>query len=86
MGKQAVEKLNKEGIRPSFHQLEIDNEESVKKFADYIKQKYGGFDVLVNNAAILCRVLILTIDKQIKKYLFFSLMVKPRYMFKLSKQ
>ena len=67
MGKQAVENLNKEGIRTSFHQLEIDNKESVKKFADYLKQKYGGLNVLVNNAAILCRVLILIIDKQIKK-------------------
>ena len=29
---------------------------SIKKFADYIKTTYGGFDVLVNNAAIAYKV------------------------------
>ena len=56
MGKQAIEKLEKEGLKPHFHQLEIDNNESVVAFAKYIKDNYGGLDVLVNNAAIALKV------------------------------
>ncbi len=54
-----MENLNKEGLKPNFHQLEIDNNESVVAFANYLKEKYGGLDILVNNAAILLRVLLL---------------------------
>ena len=61
MGKQAIEKLEKEGLKPHFHQLEIDNNDSVAAFANYLKEKYGGLDILVNNAAILLRVLLLNI-------------------------
>ena len=56
MGKQAIEKLNNEGLKPNFHQLEIDNDESVRTFANYLKEKYGGIDILINNAAILLMV------------------------------
>jgi hypothetical protein len=38
--KQPVEKLNKEGSKPNFHQLEIDKNDSVVAFANYLKQKY----------------------------------------------
>lgn len=51
-GKQAVEELKKEGANVSFHQLDIDNLASIKRFATYIKEKHGGLDLLVNNAAI----------------------------------
>ena len=50
---EAVEKLNELGLKPLFHQLDVSDEKSVKTFADFIKIKHGGFDVLVNNAAIL---------------------------------
>ena len=33
-----------------FHQLDITNEQSCKQFAEHLKQKHGGLDVLVNNA------------------------------------
>ena len=56
MGKQAIEKLNEEGLKPHFHQLEIDNKESVRAFASYLKEKHGGIDILINNAAILLYV------------------------------
>lgn len=52
-GLEAVEKLNELGLKPSFHQLDVSDDKSVKTFADFIKTKHGGFDVLVNNAAIL---------------------------------
>ena len=50
-GKQAVEELNKLGCQPKYHQLDIDDESSVLKLRDYLKETYGGLDVLVNNAA-----------------------------------
>jgi len=51
-GGAAIEKLQAEGLKPLFHQLDIDDEESVKKLRDFMKEKYGGINVLVNNAAI----------------------------------
>jgi len=51
-GEQAVELLKKEGLNPSLHLLDIDNKTSVETLRDYMKEKYGGIDILVNNAAI----------------------------------
>ncbi|XP_026733553.1 carbonyl reductase [NADPH] 1-like [Trichoplusia ni] len=51
-GKQAVADLEKEGLHPKYHQLDITNKQSVETFRDYIKSKYDGIDILVNNAAI----------------------------------
>ncbi|CAB3241411.1 unnamed protein product [Arctia plantaginis] len=51
-GKKAVEELNKEGLKPEFHQLDITDKKSLESFRDYIKSKYEGIDILVNNAAI----------------------------------
>lgn len=52
-GQVAVEKLKKEGLLPAFHQLDITNEDSVKKFAEYIKEKHGCIDILINNAGVV---------------------------------
>lgn len=51
-GKQAVADLNKENLHPNYHQLDVTDRKSVEVFRDYIKSKYDGIDVLVNNAAI----------------------------------
>ncbi|XP_002734824.1 carbonyl reductase [NADPH] 1-like [Saccoglossus kowalevskii] len=51
-GKKAVEDLEKEGLHPKFHQLDITNQESIDNLQKYLKDKYGGLDVLVNNASI----------------------------------
>ncbi|KAL0810198.1 hypothetical protein ABMA28_010982 [Loxostege sticticalis] len=51
-GKKAVADLEKEGLHPSFHQLDITDNKSVETFRDFIKEKHGGIDILVNNAAI----------------------------------
>lgn len=51
-GKNAVADLNKLGLKPEFHQLDIDDENSISAFANFIKGKHGGLDVLVNNAGI----------------------------------
>jgi carbonyl reductase 1 len=54
---QAVQKLEKEdNIKVQFHQLAIDNQQSVERLASFLKQKHGGLDLLINNAGILIRV------------------------------
>ena len=53
MGLKALEELTRNGENIRFHQLDIDNEESVAKFSEFIKEKHQGLDILVNNAAIL---------------------------------
>merc|ERR1719323_2100098 len=42
----------KEGRTVHFHQLDIDDSTSIERIRDFMKDKYGGIDVLVNNAAI----------------------------------
>ncbi|XP_054259222.1 carbonyl reductase [NADPH] 1-like [Macrosteles quadrilineatus] len=51
-GQEAVAKLNKLGFKPEFHQLDITDKKSISTFAEFMKKKHGGIDVLVNNAAI----------------------------------
>jgi len=56
-GLNAVSELEKQGLKPKFHQLDIGDNESIERFRDYLKNTYGGLDVLVNNAAILLKVI-----------------------------
>ena len=51
-GKEAVKKLEGEGLKPKYHQLDITSDESVTKLKEFLQQEYGGLDALVNNAAI----------------------------------
>lgn len=51
-GNAAVKLLERTGLHPKFHQLDIDDAESIANFAAFIKKEHGGIDVLVNNAAI----------------------------------
>ena len=51
-GLAAVKELEGEALSPKFHQLDILSGESIKKLGDFLVEKYGGLDVLVNNAAI----------------------------------
>ena len=57
-GFDACEKLVAEGCKnpPKFHQLDIGDVESIEKFRDYVKEKYDGLDVLVNNAGMAYKV------------------------------
>uniref|UniRef100_A0A8C1LNP6 Carbonyl reductase 1 n=1 Tax=Cyprinus carpio TaxID=7962 RepID=A0A8C1LNP6_CYPCA len=50
-GTAAVDSLKKEGLAPLFHQLDINDPDSVRSARDFFTEKYGGLDVLVNNAA-----------------------------------
>ena len=58
-GKTAVAELEKEGLKPNFHQLDISDTQSITALRDYLKEKYGGFDLLVNNAAIAYKVILM---------------------------
>jgi len=51
-GEQAVKTLQKEGLQPRFHQLDITDEKSVQALHDYMKNNHGAIDILVNNAGI----------------------------------
>ncbi|NWQ69303.1 CBR1 reductase, partial [Neopipo cinnamomea] len=55
-GQEAVAKLQQEGLRPLFHQLDIDDLRSIRALRDFLKEKYGGLNVLVNNAGIAFKV------------------------------
>jgi len=54
LGKTAVAELSTElgsdGARLRFHQLDITDETSIRRFADHIEKTHHGIDVLVNNA------------------------------------
>merc|ERR1711910_130437 len=68
-GLAAVDELKKEGLNPKFHLLDLGNEQTIVKLRDFMKETYGGIDVLVNNAGMafknffdpLCSFLLLVI-------------------------
>lgn len=51
-GCAAVQKLQAEGLNPRFHQLDIDDPQSIHALRDFLLKEYKGLDVLVNNAGI----------------------------------
>jgi NAD(P)-dependent dehydrogenase (short-subunit alcohol dehydrogenase family) len=51
-GRTAVQQLQAEGLSPRFHQLDIDDLQSIRVLRDFLRKEYGGLDVLVNNAGI----------------------------------
>ena len=51
-GKVAVNSLKSQGVDATFHQLDLESQESVNQFAAYLKAHHGGLDALVNNAGI----------------------------------
>ncbi|NXG14056.1 CBR1 reductase, partial [Grallaria varia] len=55
-GQEAVAKLQQEGLQAFFHQLDIDDLQSIRALRDFLKEKYGGLNVLVNNAGIAFKV------------------------------
>ncbi|KAM9320698.1 carbonyl reductase [NADPH] 1-like [Gastrophryne carolinensis] len=57
LGEEAVRLLKEEeGLSALFHQLDINDLNSIRALRDFLKNKYGGVDVLVNNAGIAFKV------------------------------
>jgi carbonyl reductase 1 len=50
-GRQAVELLRAEKLAPTFHALDIADVASIQAFADHIRSRHGGVDLLIQNAA-----------------------------------
>ncbi|KAI8427304.1 hypothetical protein MSG28_001891 [Choristoneura fumiferana] len=51
-GAEAIAALKKLGLNPEYHQLDISDRSSITKFRDCIKEKHGGLDIIINNAAV----------------------------------
>ncbi|KAL8438192.1 hypothetical protein ACSSS7_000369 [Eimeria intestinalis] len=51
-GKEALAKLEAEGYKPSLEQLDVADDQSIQRFAETVKNKYGEIDTLINNAGI----------------------------------
>ncbi len=51
-GQKAIELLRSEGLSPKYHQLDITSDESVAALKAFLLERYGGIDVLVNNAGV----------------------------------
>jgi len=51
-GKAAVEALKQQGLDVEFLKLDVDNETDIDAAFDYINNKYGKLDILINNAGI----------------------------------
>jgi carbonyl reductase 1 len=49
-GQSACKKLAAEGLKPVWHELDVTQSASIRMFVDFIRENYGGIDVLVNNA------------------------------------
>ena len=58
-GHEAVKQLESEGLKLKYHQLDIDDMESITRLKNDIVSVYGGIDVLINNAGIAFK----TVDK-----------------------
>ena len=52
-GLAAVKELERKGLKPKFHQLDITDERSISKLKRFMQDNHRGLDVLVNNAGIL---------------------------------
>ena len=52
LGRDAVALLEKEGLHPLYHQLDITSLESIEGLRKFLNDTYKGLDILINNAAI----------------------------------
>ncbi|XP_072938268.1 carbonyl reductase [NADPH] 3-like [Epargyreus clarus] len=87
-GVKAVEDLKKEGYNPTFFQLEVTDSDSVQAFAKHLKEKHGGIDILINNAAIITENFYKTTYEDSVRVIntnYHSLFIIQKYMFPILK-
>ncbi|XP_045510866.1 carbonyl reductase [NADPH] 3-like [Colias croceus] len=85
-GQKAVQDLERIGLRPHFHILDVTSDESVEQFASFIKSQHEGIDVFVNNAGILDFDKAVSSFDDAKKLLdtnFYSLLRITKFLFPL---
>lgn len=88
-GQLAVEKLKREGCAPLFHQLDVTDKISVEKLADHLKEKHGGLDILINNAAIIQQNIMTTTYEEATEVIdtnYRSMLIIEKHLFPLLKQ
>ena len=56
-GQAALRQLQQEGLSPEFLALDVDNLQSIESAKEEVEGKYGRLDVLINNAAVLFKVI-----------------------------
>lgn len=87
-GLDAVEALKIEGLNPVFHQLDVTDKESVKKFAQHLKEKHGSIDIFINNAALITADFNKTTYEDSLNVLnanYFSILTIQEYIFPILK-
>ena len=52
LGQKAIKEFEESGLKPRYHQLDVTDQNSINRLRDYLVEKYGGLDVLVNNAGM----------------------------------
>lgn len=52
LGEEATKALKEQGLKVVFHQLDVVDLESIDSFCAWVKETYGGIDILINNAGI----------------------------------
>jgi NAD(P)-dependent dehydrogenase (short-subunit alcohol dehydrogenase family) len=50
-GEEAVELLRSEGLNPKYHQLDINDMNSINAFREHLEKIHGGIDIVLHNAA-----------------------------------
>lgn len=58
LGKKAALSLDENGSKVKFHRLDVKDIESISNFKSYISNNHDGIDILINNAGIVCNVII----------------------------
>ncbi|XP_022080033.1 carbonyl reductase [NADPH] 1-like [Acanthaster planci] len=71
-GREAVARLNQEGLQPKFHQLDVTDRASVSKLRDFLQKTHGGLDVLVNNAAVYYKEVAVTVRDGVMEWELFN--------------
>ncbi|CAM8981802.1 unnamed protein product [Rhodiola kirilowii] len=52
VGEEATKVLQEGGLNVAFHQLDVIDHDSIQVFTNWIKETYGGIDILINNAGL----------------------------------
>ena len=51
-GEQSAQSLQKEGLRVDFQPLDVTAEDSIRRLADHVRERFGRVDILINNAGV----------------------------------